>query len=204
MTDRIDTIDALQALYGQAVGPALTKELDHVSAHYGAFIAAAPYVIVSTLTADGVDCSPRGDPGGVVTVESPKLLLLPDRRGNNRLDTLHNVIRDPRVGLLFLVPGVGETIRVRGRAEISADPALLERFVMQGKQPATVLKIHVDRAYYQCQKATVRARLWDAEARVDRKSLPSAGQMLEAMSTDAFDGAAYDAAYPERMKRVIY
>lgn len=201
---RIADLAALEARYAAPVGASLIKELDHVSAHYRALIEASPYVVLSTMAEDGVDASPRGDPGGVVAVASEKLLLLPDRRGNNRIDSLRNILRDPRVGLLFLIPGVGETIRVRGRAEISAAPALLERFVMQGKTPATVIKIHVERAYFQCQKATARSRIWDPAAQVERKSLPSAGQILEALSTDDFDGGAYDAAYPERMKRTIY
>lgn len=195
---------ALEALYGEPAPTSLLKELDHVSEHYRAFIDASPFLILATSGPEGLDCSPRGDPGGFVRVADPKTLLIPDRRGNNRIDSLRNIVRDPRVALLFLVPGVGETMRVNGRAHISTDPELLASFVMDGKAPRSVIVVSVERVYPQCQKALVRSRLWDPARHVARAALPSVGEMMEAISGGSFDGKAYDAAYPERMKQTLY
>ena len=131
-------------------------------------------------------------------------VLIPDRRGNNRLDTLRNLVRDPRISLLFLIPGVGETLRINGHTDIVTDPALCASFTMQGKIPTSVLVITVERVYFQCQKALVRSRLWSAEAQIPRSALPSTGQILEARSQGDFDGAEYDRGYPEHMKKTIY
>ena len=200
---RIDTITALEALYGPVSPAARFKELDRLIPEYRAFVEASPFVLVATVGPEGTDCSPRGDPPGFVAVEDERTLLIPDRRGNNRLDTLRNLIADPRCSLLFLVPGVGETIRINGRAEIDDDPALRSRFAMQGKEPTTVLHVRIERVYFQCQKALARSRLWQADAQIERDALPSAGGILAAIRDD-FDGRAYDAEYPERMKRTIY
>ena len=200
---RITDIAALEALYGTPPQTSLDKEITFLNAEYRAFIEAAPFAVIATVGEDGMDCSPRGDPPGFVVVEDERTLLIPDRRGNNRLDTLRNLVRDPRCALLFLVPGAGETIRVNGRAEIIADEALSARFEMQGKLPATVLRIQIDSVYFQCQKALARSRLWHPEARIERGDLPSAGQMVKAIKS-GFDAESYDAAYPERMKRTIY
>jgi PPOX class probable FMN-dependent enzyme len=130
--------------------------------------------------------------------------MLPDRRGNNRIDTLKNIVRDPRVSLLFLIPGVGETLRINGRAEISIDPDLCASFEMQNKLPRSILVITADRVYFQCQKALARSRLWDPAAQVPRSELPSTGSMIQALSSDGFDGAAYDKGYPDHMKDSVY
>ena len=132
---------ALRALYGEPSDPAIAKEIDHVNRHYRAMIEASPFMVMATSGPDGLDVSPRGDPAGFVVVEDEKTLLIPDRRGNNRADSLNNLIADPRIALLFLIPGVGETMRVNGRAEISVDPALLERFPAQGKLPRSVIVV---------------------------------------------------------------
>lgn len=196
---------ALDGLYGAPVKRSLVKELDHVSEHYRAFIDAAPFAAIASVGPEGMDCSPRGDPPGFIHVADPRTLLIPDRRGNNRLDTLRNLVRDPRIALLFLIPGIGETLRVNGRARITADPDLCARFAMNGKPPRTVIVVAVERVYFQCQKALARSRLWRAEAQIPRSALPSTGSMLEALSTDEpFDGAAYDAGYPEHMRKTIY
>jgi uncharacterized protein len=201
---RIDTVEQLEALYGLPSGGALVKEIDHISDHYRAFIEKAPFVVIATGGPEGLDTSPRGDPAGFVRVADRHTVLIPDRRGNNRLDTLKNIVRDPRVALLFLIPGVGETLRINGRAEISTDPELCESFAINGKAPRSVIRVTAERVYFQCQKALVRSKLWDPEARIDRKTLPTAGTIIEALSTDGFDGKAYDDAYPERMKQIIY
>ncbi len=150
-----------------------------------------------------MDCSPRGDPAGFVQLLDAKTLLIPDRRGNNRLDSLQNIVRDPRVALLFMVPGVGETMRVNGKAKLSTDPALLAKFEMQGKLPRCVIVVTVEACYPQCQKALARSKLWDASLHVVRKSLPTVGEMMHKLDK-GFDGVAYDAEYPERMKKTIY
>jgi uncharacterized protein len=201
---RIATLEALEALYDKPYGPAVVKELDHVNAHYQKFIEAAPFFALATSGPDGLDCSPRGDAPGFVHVADPKTLLIPDRRGNNRLDSLRNIISDPRVALLFLIPGVGETIRVMGHASISTDPALTQSFVVNGKAPRTVIVVTVERVFYQCTKAIVRSKLWDAGLHVDRESLPSAGTILAAISGGKIGGPEHDRAQPQRIKETLY
>ncbi len=203
-TYTISSVAELEALYGAPVPRSLTKELDHISEHYQAFIETSPFVAIASSGPGGLDCSPRGDPAGFVRVADPKTVMLPDRRGNNRLDTLKNIVQDPRVALLFLIPGVGETMRINGRAVISTDPDLCKIFAMQGKPASSVIMVTVESIYYQCQKALARSRLWEADAQVDRASLPTAGQMAEAVSSEPFDGVAYDAEHPERMKQTMY
>jgi len=205
MTDphRITSEEDLVALYGEPIPASLTKELDHISDHYRTFVEKAPFVVVATAGPEGLDASPRGDPAPIVRVLDAKTVALPDRRGNGRIDSLRNIVRDGRVALLFLIPGVGETLRINGRAELTADPDLCESFVMQGKTPKTVMIIHVEACYYQCPKALVRSKLWDASSHVDRKELPSNGEMIKALVPD-FDGETYDKNYPQRVKDTIY
>jgi PPOX class probable FMN-dependent enzyme len=201
---RIEDLETLEALYGPVPARALTKEVDRLTPHYRAFVEAAPFVALATAGPEGLDCSPRGDPAGFVAAQDDRTLLMPDRPGNNRLDSLRNVLRDPRVALLFLIPGLGETLRVNGRAELRTDPELLARFEMRGRLPRTVLRIAVERAYYQCPKALVRSRLWDPASRPPRDRVPSAGAIQAALAPGEVDAEAYDCAYPERMARTIY
>jgi uncharacterized protein len=195
---------ALRALYGEPPEGAIAKEIDHVNQHYRAMIEASPFMVMATSGPDGLDVSPRGDPAGFVVVEDEKTLLIPDRRGNNRADSLNNLIADPRIALLFLIPGVGETMRVNGRAEISVAPVLLERFPAQGKLPRSVIVVHVERAYFQCPKALVRSDLWNPAKHVERRSLPSSGKILGDITRGRIGGPEYDATYPERLKATIY
>jgi len=201
---RITTLDQLDRLYGEPVPAAIIKEIDYISDHYKAFIDKSPFVVVATVSPDGLDCSPRGDPAGFVRVRDRKTVLIPDRRGNNRIDTLRNIVRDPRISLLFMIPGIGNTLRINGHAEICADPDLLATFSFKGKTPRTVLIVTVERIYTQCPKALVRSRLWSQDAQIARSELPSAGEMLESLSKGAIDGAQYDQAYPQRLKETIY
>jgi uncharacterized protein len=194
----------LRTLYGEPSDGAIAKEVDHVHPHYRAMIEAAPFMVMATSGPDGLDVSPRGDPPGFVVVEDEKTLLIPDRRGNNRTDSLGNLIADPRIALLFLIPGVGETLRVNGRAEISVDPDLLARFPAQGKLPRSVIVVHVERVYFQCPKALVRSDLWNPAKHVERRSLPSSGTILGDITRGRVGGPEYDAAYPERLKATIY
>ena len=200
----ITTIEQLEAIYGQPAGAAVWKEIDHINAQYRAFIEAAPFFVLASVGPEGVDCSPRGDAPGFVRVANERTLMIPDRRGNNRIDSLRNIVRDPRVSLLFLIPGVGETFRIIGRAEISTDPALLESFVFAGKTPRAVIIVRAERVYFQCSKAIVRSRLWEAETKVDRKSLPSNGTIIAAITEGREGGEEYDRVYPERLRQTIY
>jgi PPOX class probable FMN-dependent enzyme len=200
----VTTMEALESLFEQPIGPSITKEIDHINAPYRALIEAAPFFALATSGPDGMDCSPRGDAPGFVRVRDEKTLLVPDRRGNNRIDSMRNIIHDPRVALLFLIPGCGETLRVNGRAAISTDPALCESFVVQGKAPRVVLVVTVDRVYYQCPKAIVRSKLWDPSTWQDRKTLPTSGKILSTITAGKVDAEAHDAAYPERIKATIY
>jgi hypothetical protein len=195
----------LVALYGESSPAALTKEIDYLHPHYRAMIEASPFLAMATSGPGGLDVTPRGDPvGQFVTIENDRTLLIPDRRGNNRVDSLRNLLVDPRIALLFLIPGVGETLRVNGRAEISIDPALLARFPMQGKLPRSVIVVHVETVYFQCPKALVRSELWNPAKQIERKSLPSTGTILADISRGAAGGEKYDQEYPERLKATIY
>jgi uncharacterized protein len=200
----ITSVEALERLYGQPFGPSIAKETDRITSHYRAFIEAAPFFALASAGADGLDCSPRGDAPGFVRVADEKTLLIPDRRGNNRADTLRNILHDPRVALLFMIPGCGETIRVNGRAKISTDPALTESFLVDGKAPRSVIVVAVDRIYYQCAKAIVRSKLWDASRHIERASLPSAGTILADLTQGRVGGPEHDRAAPERLKATLY
>jgi PPOX class probable FMN-dependent enzyme len=200
----VTTLQELEALYGEPYGPSIVKEIDHVNESYCALIAAAPFFALATNGPDGLDCSPRGDAPGFVRVRDAKTLLVPDRRGNNRIDSLRNIMADPRVALLFLIPGVGETLRIVGRAQISADPELTESFVVNGKTPRTVLVVTVDRVFFQCTKAIVRSKLWDPATRVDRKSLPTTGAILAEITDGQMGGPEHDRGYSERVKAMLY
>ena len=170
----ITTIEQLESAYGVPHGPALAKETDRITAPYRALIEAAPFFALASAGSDGLDCSPRGDAPGFVRVHDEKTLLVPDRRGNNRIDTLRNILHDPRVALLFMIPGCSETVRVMGRASISADPALAQTFLVEGKAPRTVLVVAIERVFYQCAKAIVRSKLWDVSRQVDLTKYGSA------------------------------
>ena len=198
----ITRIEQLEALFDAAGEASLRKEVDHVHPHYRALIEASPFAILATSGPDGLDASPRGDPPGFVVVDDAKTLLMPERRGNNRVDSLRNVIGDPRVALLFLIPGHGETLRVNGRARISVAPELLARFAMEGKAPKCVLVIAVDTVYFQCARAIHRSKLW--AARGDGAVLPSPGKILEALTDGSMDGEAYDRELPARQSSTLY
>jgi len=206
MTDThlVTSMEALEKIYGEANGPSLAKETDRITPHYRAFIEAAPFFALASAGPGGLDCSPRGDAPGFVRVQDEKTLLVPDRRGNNRTDTLRNILADPRVALLFLIPGCGETIRVSGRAAISVDPALRESFLVEGKAPRSVLIVSVESVFYQCAKAIVRSKLWDASRHIERKSLPSAGTILADLTNGKLGGPEHDRTAPERLKATIY
>ena len=182
----------------------LRKEIPYVHPHYRALIEASPFAILATCGPGGLDASPRGDPPGFVIVDDEKTLLMPERRGNNRVDSLRNIVVDPRVGLLFLVPGHGETLRVNGRARISVAPGLLARFVVDGKPPKCVIVVDVETVYFQCARAILRSQLWSATAAGRPAVLPSPGTILSALSDASIDGGAYDRDLPARQRSTLY
>lgn len=195
---------ALRALYGWPGETSLSKECDHVHPLYAPYIEAAPFAVLATRGPKGLDTSPRGDGPGFVQILDEKTLLLPDRRGNKRIDSLRNVLHDPEVALLFLIPGIGEALRVNGSARISTLPALCERFVVDGKAPASVLVIRVTSVFFQCARAVKRSGLWDATTQIDRSALPSPGLILQTLSREGIDGTAYDAALQARQQATLY
>lgn len=201
---RITTIEQLEKLYGEPVPAAIVKEIDHISDDYRVFIDKAPFVVMATVGPEGLDCSPRGDPAGFVKVADPRTVLIPDRRGNNRVDALRNLVRDPRISLLFMIPGVGNTLRINGRAEIRDDAELLEQFAINGKLPRTVLRVTTDAVYFQCPKALIRSRLWDPAVQIPRSELPSSGEILERLSKGRINAADYEKAYPKRLADTLY
>ncbi len=200
----IASMDQLMALYDAPSDISIAKEIDHISDHYRAFIEAAPFFALATAGPDGLDCSPRGDAPGFVRVVDGKTLMVPDRRGNNRIDSLRNIMHDPRVALLFLIPGIGETIRIVGHAALAIDPDLLASFVVNGKAPSCVIVVTVEHVFYQCTKAIVRSKLWDPARHVDRKSLPTTGAILAAHTAGRLGGEAHDRGQLERTMAKLY
>lgn len=204
MSTTITRIEDLEALYGQPAETSLVKEVDRIMPHYRAFIEASPFVVLATAGPEGLDCSPRGDARGFVRVHDDRTLMLPDRHGNNRIDSLRNLVRDPRAALLFVIPGSGNTLRVNGRAQISADPDLLRSFAVEGKAPRTVLVMAVEAVYFQCARAIIRSGLWDPKNHVDPAALPSVGRILAALSDNRVGGDDYDRVWPERAKASLW
>lgn len=204
MSDILGTEAELEAIYGRPVEAATVKEVNWITPHYRAYIEASPYAALATSGPEGLDCSPRGDRPGFVRVHDEKTLMLPDRRGNNRIDSLRNILRDPKVALLFMIPGVGNTLRVNGRAHLSVAPDLLESFAVEEKAPRSVTVIEVDAVYFQCARALVRSELWNPARHVDPKSLPSAGQILAALSGERVGGETYDREWPGRAAATMW
>jgi uncharacterized protein len=200
----VTTLEQLAALLGEVGEASRLKEIDYVHPHYQALIEAAPFALLATSGPDGLDVSPRGDPPGFVRVHDARTLLLPERRGNNRGDSLRNLISDPRIALLFMIPGVGETLRVNGSASISTDPQLLQAFAMAGQPPKCVLVVKVETVFFQCARAIQRSRLWQPVAADARPAVPSPGTILAALSNDRIDGASYDRELPARQSTTLY
>jgi uncharacterized protein len=200
----ITSMEQLQTIYGEKVPASVVKEIDYVSGAYRKLIEAAPFLAVATSGPEGLDCSPKGDPAGFVRILDKKTLAIPDRPGNNRIDGFRNIVRDPRIALLFLIPGVGETLRVNGRASISIDPELMQSFAVNGKLPRCVLIVHIETIYFHCAKAIVRSKLWDEATKIDRKSLPSTGTIIAELSEGKLGGEKYDREAPERIKAQLY
>lgn len=198
-------LDQLCSIYQAPLAPAsVVKEVAWITPAYRALIEASPFVALATSGPEGLDCSPRGDGPGFVRVADPKTLIMPDRRGNNRIDSLRNIVRDPRVALLFLIPGSGTTFRVNGRAVISADPELLDSFAVEGSAPRTAIIVSVEAAYFQCARAVVRSALWNPARHVKAGDLPTPGEMLAAVSGGEVGGKAYDDDWPSRAAKSLW
>lgn len=200
----ISQICQLEALYGEVADASQKKEIDFIHPLYRALIQASPFVVLATSGRDGLDSSPRGDAPGFVQVLNEKTLLLPDRPGNNRVDSLRNLLTDPRIALFFMIPGLGETLRVNGRATITVDPELMDRFAVEAKQPKCVLVIQVEQAFFQCARAIKRSKLWDHDAKHAPAGLPSAGTILGALSDGSVNGEQYDRELSARQKSTLY
>lgn len=200
--DTVKTIDQLERLFGAVGEASRRKEADFIHPVYRRWIEASPFAVLATCGSGGLDASPRGDPAGLVVVQDERTLLLPERRGNNRIDSLRNIIEDERVALLFFIPGVGETLRVNGRAEITTNADVMARLSMEGRPPQCVLRISVDAVFFQCARAMHRSNLWGTTSRP--AAVPTAGEMLQALTQGALGGAAYDAELPARQRATLY
>lgn len=200
----VTTIERLEALYGRPKPSSTAKEVSRLTPEYRRLIEASRFAALATVGPEGLDCSPRGDAGAVVTVLDDRTIALPDRRGNDRIDSLRNVVRDPRVALLFLIQGLGLTLRVNGRARIEDDPAVLDGFAVDGRPPRTVMLIAVESVYFQCARAVIRSGLWDCESHVAPGALPSPGDILAGLTEGELGGEAYDRELPERMSKTLW
>jgi PPOX class probable FMN-dependent enzyme len=200
----IATIEQLEAIYGQPNDASTVKVADHVTPAYRILIEKSPFATLATSGPEGLDCSPRGDQEGFVRIHDDRTLMIPDRRGNNRVDSLRNIVRDSRVALLFLIPGSGSTLRVNGHALVSVAPDLLASFKVEGKAPRTVIVMTVQEVYFQCARAIVRADLWNPDRRVDPGTLPTPGQILAEMSDNQVGGKKYDQEWPERARQTMW
>ena len=194
MSHWIETLEALEGLYGTPAKPSLVKVLDRMSPSYLAHIEASRFCVLTTVGPEGTDASPRGDEGPVVQALDPQTLLLPDWKGNERIDSLRNVVRDGRVSLMFLTTGSNIAMRVNGRAKITVAPEILARFTREGKTPRSVLVIQIAEVYPQCARAILRSDLWGAAG----KTLPSMGEMLREATLGDFDAESYDRDWPQR------
>lgn len=200
----IETVEELAAIYaGGLTQASVAKVTDYLTPLYREMIEASPFVALATVGPEGLDCSPRGDIGGVVRIVDDRTLHLPDWRGNNRVDSLSNIVRDPRLALMFLIPGSNTTMRINGRGVVTNDEAVLSSFVMDGKHPRTVIVITIDEVYFQCARALIRSELWNPATFIDPKNLPTPGLMLKAATGD-FDYKTYDREWPERAARTMW
>lgn len=199
----VTSVEQLNTLYGEPGEASIVKVTDYLLPEYRTMIEASPFVALATVGPEGLDCSPRGDAGCVIHIEDDRTLMLPDWRGNNRIDSLSNIVRDPRVALMFLIPGSNTTMRLNGRAVVRIDAALTERFVMDGRHPRSVVVISIEEVYSQCARAVLRADLWNPEKFRDTSLLPTVGQML-ASAKNGFDGTAYDREWPGRAAKTMW
>lgn len=206
MTGHILRTEAeLREVYGAPSGRAAVKAIPKLDRHCRHFISLSPFLVLSTAGGDGTaDVSPKGDPAGFVHVIDDSTIAIPDRPGNRRIDSLVNIIENPDVGVIFLIPGVRETLRVNGKAEISTDPALLAKMEVQGKPPITAIVIHVEQTFLHCAKSIIRSRIWDEDMKIDRKTLPSLSRMIADQVGMEIDEVASEKALAEAYEKTLY
>ena len=204
MSDTITTEAQLKALFGAVGSASIAKETARLHPVYQSWIQASPFAVLATLGEGGLDVSPRGDAAPLVRIVNDKCLWLPERRGNNRVDGLRNILQDPRVALIFFIPGIRETIRVNGRAAISVKPSKLQSFAVNGAVPQCVLEITVDTVFFQCGRALLRSGLWDFGQHRQASEVPSAGAILSALTNAGIDATAYDLELPARQANTLY
>ena len=204
MSDTIRTIEQIESLFGSVGEASIAKETTVLHPIYQQWIQASPFAVLATVGPQGLDVSPRGDPAPLVRILNETTILLPERRGNNRVDGLKNILQDSRVALLFFIPGIKETIRVNGKASITVNQAILQSFAVDGAIPKCALEITVASVFFQCGRAFIRSGLWDLEKHQSAQSVPSAGVILSALTQSKIDGAAYDAELPQRQKTTLY
>ncbi len=200
----LTSIEALKAHYGEPAPASLLKVADRLTPGYRVLLEASPFFTIATCGPEGLDCSPRGEHGGAVHVLDDRTLVIPDRRGNNRIDSLANIVRDPRVALLFLIPGSNTTVRLNGTACVTVDADLLASLARDGKAPRSAIVVTIAEIYTQCGRAVIRAHLWEPAFNADAEALPTPGDILREMSSGALDGDAYDRAWPERAKKTMW
>lgn len=200
----IDSIEQLESIYGLPAETSTVKVTATLTPEYREFVEASSFLALATCGPEGLDCSPRGDRKGVLRIVSDSTLHMPDRRGNNRVDSLRNIVRDPRVALLFFLPGCVTTLRINGKARISIDPNLLKSFSVEGSEPRSVIVIEIDEVYFQCGRAIVRSELWNPDHFIDPDTLPTAGDMLANLSNDRVGGKSYDEEWPDRARRTLW
>ena len=199
----IRSVEELSALYGETSEASVVKVTKTLTREYANMIEASPFAALATVGPEGLDCSPRGDDERVVRIADDRTVLMPDWRGNNRVDSLANIVRDPRVALMFLVPGSTTTMRINGTAVVSVDPALLQAFNVDGKHPRTVIIVTIGEVYFQCARALIRSQLWNPDRFVDTKNLPTPGDLLRAAKMD-FDSVTYDREWPDRAAKTMW
>ena len=205
MNSPLTTLAELEELYGRPADTSLVKEIDYINEDYEKLIRHATFDALATSGPEGLDCSPRGDRRGeLVRIVSPRQIMMPDRRGNNRIDSLRNIVRDPRIALMFLIPGHNNALRINGRAQIHADPALLDSFAVEGQRPRSVIVIDIDAIYFQCGRAMIRSALWSPEHFVQSEDLPTAGQILAHLSDARIGGPDYDREWSSRAAKTMW
>jgi len=200
----ITATETLEALFGTIGEASRRKEVPLLHPAYSAWIEKSPFAVLATIGPNGLDTSPRGDPAPLVTIQDEHTIMLPERRGNNRIDSLKNILYDPRVSLIFFIPGVRETVRINGTAKICVEPSLLQRFAVNGQSPKCVLEITVDTVFFQCARALLRSSLWVKEQCEVKPNAPTAGQLLSALTAGTIDATTYDKDASDRQAKTLY
>lgn len=200
----VTDVDALQSLYGAPGEASLAKVADRITPEYKRLLEASPFFTLASVGPEGLDCSPRGELGGAFVVQDESTLIIPDRRGNNRIDTLRNIVCDPRVAFCFLIPGSKTTVRLNGTAIVTTDADLLASLKRDGKAPRSAIVVTVGEIYTQCGRAVLRAGLWDPAHHVDPSAIPTPGDVLASQTKGGIDAKTYDKEWPARAAKTMW